>query len=131
MRDYRVTDPDKLNALMEFDHPIYVKEGVATDVHPSLKDVYPPYYYEAELQDDSWEEFSYGYTWQYGVANPMHNSEFIGGQLAKDILDTDGIYVALVCYWDCDENCENIGECHDSPHAEGWCVARLKGSEDL
>jgi len=117
-----------LNNLMEFDQVIQVHaDGTVTD-GPS--GIWAPDYRNDELDSDKWDNFLIGYTGQCGVASPMHNSEFIGGKVADDILDSPGIYVAVVCYWDCDdEECEldSYGEC-TTDHAEGWTVAKLKGS---
>ena len=114
-----------LNDIMEFDHVVTVHEdGTVTD---GPDDVYAPEFHDGELTDPKWTEFSHGYTGQYGVASPMHNSEFIGGLLADDIRETPGTYVAVVCYWSCDDECERdeYGECRED-HAEGWAVMRLK-----
>jgi len=116
-----------LNSIMEFDHVITVTES--GDVIHGPADVYAPDYWgdsatgkcgiaEAS-QAELWEEFSYGYTGQYGVANPMHDSEFIGGNLAKDILATPGTYVAVVCYWEPEEDEEDY-------ESEGWAILRLR-----
>lgn len=117
-----------LNRIMEFDHVIQVLDnGTVVDGPPGI---YAPEFHNDELSGyfrngvaDVWEQFSAGYTGQYGVATPMHDSEFIGGRLERDIIDTPGTYAAVVCYWDC--TCESeVGECNED-HAEGWAVARL------
>lgn len=112
---------DDLNALMEFDHVIGVQpDGSANDGYDG---VYAPTLFDGELDDSRWEFFSTGYTGQYGYRGPiMHNSEFIGGRLAEDILAAPGIYCAVVAYWSAGE-----GEDHDT--IEGWAIVRLKGSE--
>lgn len=50
----------------------------------------------------------------------MHNSEFIGGGMAEDILAEPGYYVSLVCYWPDGEDSDE-----DETYVEGWAVARL------
>ena len=64
-----------------------------------------------DIQSDDWEAFSGGYTGQYGYSGPvMHASEFIGGRLAEDILNTPGTYV--IC--SVDVNCDpDAPECYD------------------
>lgn len=106
-----------LSNKMDFDHVIQVHEdGSVTDAPDGL---YAPELYEDELSGDGWEFFSTGYTGQYGYAGPiMHSSEYIGGQLALDILATPGYFVSVVAYFpNEDEN--------DSEHtvAEGWAIA--------
>jgi hypothetical protein len=125
-----ITQPvtrDNLNAIMSFDHPIRVHDdGTVTD---GLDGIYAPTLCDDELDDSQWEFFSTGYTGQYGYRGPiMHNSEFIGGRLADDILSTPGVYAAVVADWSCGEDSD---DCEDSgcDHAEGWAVVRLIGSE--
>lgn len=72
----------------------------------------------AELPEH-WEPMR-GYTGQYGADSEsfiMHESEFIGGGLARDILATPGLYVAIV-----------VDGMTDDEDAEtepvGWLVAR-------
>lgn len=102
--------PGALNDVMEFDHVIRVHEdGTVTDA-PS---VYAPEFYleaddDGQISDESEEiardgleingwSLLRGYTGQYSYSGPiMHASEFIGGKLARDILETPGYYVALV-----------------------------------
>jgi len=99
---------DTLNDMMEFDHVIRVHaDGTVTD---------EPGVYAPDLHDDDepigWTLLD-GYSGQYGYSGPiMHASEYIGGGLARDILATPGVYVALVNYLSDDEE------------PEGWAVAR-------
>lgn len=46
----------------------------------------------------------------------MHNSEYIGGGMERDILSTPGYYVALVCYYFPEEEGGDM-------ESEGWAVA--------
>jgi hypothetical protein len=100
--------PDQLNDLMGFDHVIRVHpDGTVSE--PA--GVYAPEL-DGETPEPGWRLLA-GYTGQYGYNGPiMHPSEFIGGGLARDILDTPGLYVALVIWAD-DPN--------DEP--DGWAVA--------
>lgn len=123
---------------IEFDHVFRVlDDGVVVD-GPST--IWAPDFRNDELSGyyrngvaDRWEQFSAGYTGQYGTATPMHNSEFIGGRLEKDILATPGIYAVVVCYWDCENDECDGGSCEEcsgeGPEPEGWCVARLVSDE--
>ena len=79
-----------------------------------------PFLLEIGTEEIPGWELMNGYSGQDRYAGPiMHNSEFIGGQMERDILETPGIYVALVCYWpDAEESDE------DETYAEGWAVAR-------
>ena len=103
--------PDKLSDLMDFDHVIQVHpDGTVTEPD----DVYAPELDGGTVQMGygKWSLLA-GYTGQYSYNGPiMHSSEFIGGRLARDILDTPGMYVAVVVWAD-DPN--------DEP--AGWAVA--------
>lgn len=105
---------DNLSNLMEFDHVIEVHaDGHVTE--PS--GIYAPTLYEDELDSDEWDLMN-GYSGQHAYSGPvMHNSEFIGGRLAQDILATPGFYVAIVASWDNDEDED------DNPTVEGWAIA--------
>jgi hypothetical protein len=107
-----------LTEIMEFDHVIEVHaDGSVTD---GPANIYAPDLYDGELQGEGWEFFTYGYTGQYGYDGPMmHNSEFIGGGLERDILAKPGLYVSLIGNYSCDEH-EDECECDT---AEGWAVA--------
>jgi hypothetical protein len=56
----------------------------------------------------------------------MHNSEFIGGGLERDLLSEPGVYVTVVAGW-------TPGE-EDDPEEgtilEGWAILKLKGSSE-
>jgi hypothetical protein len=97
-----------LNDMMEFDHVIEVHaDGSVTDAN----DVYAPDLFDDELMSDDWTLLN-GYSGQSGYSGPiMHNSEFIGGQLERDILAEPGYYVALV------------NNSLDDDEPEGWAVA--------
>ena len=76
-----------------------------------------------------WEFFSRGYTGQYGYNGPeMHQSEFIGGRMAKDILATPGEYAVCAVRYECDDDCREFWEdgeesCGDY-HYESWVVLK-------
>ena len=105
-----------LNSIMSIDHVIRVHDdGTISDVD----NVHAPTLFDDELDDPRWSFFSTGYTGQYGYNGPvMHDSEYIGGALARDILETPGVYAAIVSsYTDDDEDADNI--------TEGWAIVRL------
>lgn len=107
-----------LNEIMEFDQVVYVVGGMA---FPYDGPVYAPEVCDEQIYSDEWEFFSTGYTGQYGYNGPvMHQSEFIGGALERDILAEQGFYVAVLAYYT-DEETEEI-------EPEGWVV--LKKKED-
>lgn len=99
---------DTLNDRMEFDHVIEVlPSGEVVD----RNDIYAPSLYDGELDAKGWSLLN-GWSGQDRYAGPiMHASEFIGGGMARWILETPGVYVALVDYDDDD----------DGP--TGWAVA--------
>jgi hypothetical protein len=102
-----------LNEIMEFDHVVEVREnGTVSDGPPG---VYAPDLWDGELQGDGWTLMS-GYTGQQDGGDIMHESEFIGGGLERDILTNPGLYVALVAYYtpEDEDNENNVG---------GWAVA--------
>jgi hypothetical protein len=100
---------------MEFDHVIRVNEdGSISDV----RGIYAPSLCDDELDSARWELLD-GYSGQYNYSGPiMHNSEYIGGSLERDIRETPGVYVALVSYYLSDDDNEGT--------EEGWAIARLK-----
>jgi hypothetical protein len=107
-------DPYALSHLMEFDRVIEVLADGSVIDRP---DIYAPSLYDGDLDthhDKPWALLD-GYSGQDRYSGPMmHQSEFIGGRMARDILDEPGIYVALVNY-----------ELDDSEPTE-WAVARME-----
>lgn len=107
-----------LDKTMEFDHVIRVHDdGTVTD-EPGI---YAPTLEDDVLDSDRWEFFSAGYSGQHGYSGPiMHDSEYIGGRLERDILWTPGVYVAVVACWS--------PESYDDGQTtmEGWAVVTLK-----
>lgn len=104
------TDVAALASAMQFDHVIEIRHvgDVAEIVDRS--DVYAPELFESELPN-GWDFASAGYTGQQGGGNIMHDSEYIGGRLAQDILSEPGVYVAVVNNY-CDGD------------MEGWAIAK-------
>ena len=113
--------PDKLNAVMEFDHVVTVNEDGTVSDGPA--GVYAPDLLDHEVSDPTrWAPFG-NYTSQQGGGWLMHNCESIGGQMARDILAEPGTYVAVVAYWSPDENDDHADE--EGAIPEGWAVFRL------
>jgi hypothetical protein len=111
------TTPDTLNSEMPFDHVVRVTDGVLTaepDIHaPELR------WSNGHVEMDPAEGWVLmdGYSGQFRYGGPiMHESEYIGGRMADDILARDGVFVALVCH-DYDEATE------DEMPTCGWAVA--------
>jgi len=133
---------DTLNSFMEFDHVIRVLPGGA--VTHDTPGVYAPESLDMEVDgdgqsihaDDSdikgqaksagWELLT-GYTGQYSYNGPgMHPSEFIGGGLARHILETPGYYVALTVEVMCPGAPEDADTLEDNScdcEPAGWAVA--------
>lgn len=111
----------KLNDVMEFDHVIRVLDSGS--VVDELSE-YAPTLHEGELNDPRWYLYTRGYSGQYMYTGPiMHDSEYIGGVLADDILSEPGVYVALQNgLYD-----PHGGNMKDG--TEGWAIAKLAGSE--
>ncbi len=127
---------DKLDDVMEFDHVIRVNaDGTVTDRVEGA-----PYFDEAArcylVDPEAWlweDEFNLpegwslmnGYSGQQGYRGPvMHTSEYIGGGMARDILETPGDYVLLAVESDCgytQEFCSEETGCDCEP--AGWVVA--------
>lgn len=83
-----------LNDVMSFDHVIHVDED-GTITEPT--GIYAPELYDGELESGSPWSLLNGYSGQDRYAGPiMHPSEYIGGQMERDILTTPGYYVAIV-----------------------------------
>lgn len=106
---------DNLNQAMEFDHVIQVHaDGAVTDAPDT---VHAPELYDDELHHHTFGPLTWtlmnGYSGQHGYSGPMmHQSEFIGGGLARDILAAPGYYVALV------------NRTSDDAEPTEWAVAR-------
>lgn len=113
-------DRYSLCQIMEFDHVIEVTTDGRVIDRP---DLHGPDLCDDELETAAPWSLLTGYTGQYGYSGPiMHNSEYIGGGMALDILDSPGVYVALVSYYSTDADDQPHAE-DDGPYAEGWAVA--------
>jgi len=135
MREGQKVTEENLNSVMEFDHVIRVHaDGTVTD---SPERVYfdeavrsylvnpETWEWEDEINlPEGWSLLS-GFTGQYSYNGPvMHPSEYIGGGIARYILETPGDYVALVMESDCgytQEFCSEESGCDCEP--AGWVVA--------
>lgn len=104
-----------LNEIMQFDHVVTVDyDGNVTDGPTWL---HAPNLLDDELDSLEWSLLN-GYSGQSGYRGPiMHNSEFIGGRMASDIISSPGHYVAVVAHWTPENGGVGTG-------AEGWAVAR-------
>lgn len=103
-----IPTPDTLNDLVEFDHPFTIHpDGTMTD---GPRDLYAPDLTDDELDgDDRWRMVT-GYSGQHGYSGPiMHNSEYLGGGMARDVLAHPGTYVVVVSRY----------LCTDTEHANG------------
>lgn len=117
---------DKLNDMMQFGHVVRVQGGKVTDNDiPNEREFWAP---ELHWEDDQighvFQTYSDnagwvlldGFSGQFRYSGPiMHESEYIGGRLARHILEHDGYYVALVC--------ETIAEDGEEPELAGWAIA--------
>lgn len=123
----------KLNDIMEFDHVIRVSEGGAVTAEPG---VHAPEVYLVVDSDGQWNgkrplvepgwELLNGYSGQQSYSGPvMHESEYIGGGMERDILATPGVYVAVVVYTITDSTDEDI-QTEDA----GWAVARKEEEQE-
>lgn len=119
------TEPDELNDLMDIDHVISVDgDGIVTDASgvyapellmPVTSDGQILAQHEADYTDQArrqgWQLLS-GWTGQSGYRGPvMHSSEYVGGGLARHILETPGQYVVTTVETD-----------DDDEQAAGWVV---------
>lgn len=126
----RTVEPDALDAVLSLDGlPVYSHgDGTLSDA----RDVdYPDALDAVDGCPGPWEPMT-GYTGQYGYNGPhMHPSEYVGGALARDILDTPGLYVCVVvdygpCADDADRSVEPCAGCVSGSGCEsavdGWAV---------
>ena len=117
MNDTAIDTDLPLSEIMEFDSPIEVRED-GTMIH--RHDIYAPDLWEGEVEGYEWTLMN-GYSGQDRYSGPvMHNSEYIGGRMERDIRETPGVYVVVACYWSPEED-DPDGEVD----VEGWAVARL------
>jgi len=92
-----------LSDIMEFDHVIEVDQN--GDTH-DRSDIYAPGLHDGDLESSRWSLLD-GFSRQDRYSGPMmHASEYVGGGLERHILRTPGIYVTLVDYPICDDDCQ-------------------------
>lgn len=110
--------PDNLNSLVEFDCAFIVTSEGIEDTH----EVYVPTVYNDDetdiyIESSEWEALT-GYTGQYSYNGAvLHSSEYLGGDLARDILeDIGGIYAVTV-----------VEDMEDQDNPAGWCVLKYVG----
>ena len=127
----RTITADTLSEEMEFDYIIYSHgDGTISDVNPYVS-LWGPDIFTIEREDGTWTEEDVegpwslltGFSGQHAYSGGhMHASEYIGGGLARHILETPGFYMAAVVvpiplerddYW-YDE---------DGDQADSWAVA--------
>lgn len=106
----------------DFDHPFRVLADGTIGEAPG---VYAPDLLNEELSPSGVWEMLNGYSGQDSYSGPiMHNSEYIGGQLERDILAQPGVYVLVAAYWDREEDDDR-----EEMLIEGWAICRLIESE--
>lgn len=130
-------DHDKLAALMDFDHVIYVSED-GSHAESAQNELYAP---TVELQDGKtivhgkdWEIATQGLTGQHGGGDTLHASEVIpGGVAARVLTDGGGYYAAVMVEYYCDaEDSECVPQadrwegCDCEP--AGWTIVKFTGT---
>lgn len=116
-----MTTHEELQTMMDFDSVIKVTEdGTISRADGVYCDGY------VDTNTDSWEgtagwELLHAFSSQYSYNGPvMHSSEFIGGGLARHILETPGYYVSLVVYGPCE-----ITGAASAGEVAGWAIAYM------
>lgn len=103
-----------LNAIMEFDHVVRVHDDGTVTAEDGI---YGPNLLDDDLDGPGWTLLD-GYSGQDRYSGPiMHDSEFIGGQMAEDILSEPGVYVVIATYYSPETDDDDLV-------CEGWAVAR-------
>ena len=149
MNTQKVT-AETLNSAIEFDVPFKIIRTLDTGetVIADTNGVYAPIVhlfvdkngngvYEEEIDDRPWNDSPYweainGYSGQQGYSGPtMHTSEYLGGNMARDVLaDIGATYIMSVveCFpnWNATEEEEEEMEIRDNP--AGWMLLKLKDS---
>jgi hypothetical protein len=139
---------DTLSHSVEFDCPFRVH----ADGTISREDgVYAPELFNvikaSDFVSDTWA-LENGFSGQASYSGPiMHDSEYLGGGMARYVLENPGVYVLVASYYDNEcEECNHSAETHDEdgcgishcdckaftvnesePYTiEGWALAKLK-----
>ena len=121
------TTKKSLHDSIEFDCPFTVDdEGNVSNA----QGLYAPNLLDEKLDDPRWEMLT-GYSGQESYSGPvMHNSEYVGGQLERDILADPGTYVVVAAYWT-PEDIKDGAEGHEWDYEiEGWAICKLKEYEE-
>lgn len=114
----------KRAANAEFDSPFTVGRSGMVHLNQGVTHPTPTAMHDDEddivLDSDKWEVFSRGYTGQWGYnGGVMHQSEYMGGRLLDDILESPGTYVIVAV------EVEPTDDDTD-PAPAGWTVLKLK-----
>lgn len=110
--------PDTLNSLVEFDSAFIVtSEGIEPAASLYVPTVYNDDATDIYIESNEWEALT-GYTGQYSYNGAvLHSSEYLGGGLARDILeDVGGIYAITT-----------VEDSEDLDNPAGWCVLKYVG----
>lgn len=90
---------EELNDAAEFFSPFLVNEDGTVELSGNFEpdEVIGNYPERGDIFiSDGWTAWSHGYTGQWGYSGPvMHDSEYLGGRLAEDILSTPGEYCLM------------------------------------
>lgn len=126
-----------LDQLMEFGHTIHVHEdGTVTEDGPRANEMLlvcldsdggapDPDQADIDLSLGAGWSLLTGWTGQYGYRGPiMHASEYIGGGLARYILETPGYYCSVIV----DGIPEDAGEDVET-ESVGWAIAYRPATE--
>jgi hypothetical protein len=124
LRRSDVTTAEQLSNLMEFDRVIYVDEsGEASNQTYAIDAPEAPEAYWRDGEDVILSGGSSDWTLLRGASGQhayqgacMHESEYIGGGLARNILETHGYWVSLVVY-------DEAPEDEDADQIVGWALA--------
>jgi hypothetical protein len=117
-KNVQTVTAETLSDALEFDSPFRVYEGGKIGDGDGI---YAPELMDDELIGDGWVFLS-GYSGQDGYSGPiMHSSEYLGGQMAQDVLDEPGLYCMVPAYYTNDEDPA------DGPFIEGWALLQYRG----
>lgn len=132
---YLRMNPKGLDNLVDFDIPFEIRDGQfvgrVSDRFRGPDEVFFDSDKQGQANDldlcgnTDWEPLT-GYSGQYGYRGAcMHSSEFIGGGLARDILNNDGTYCLVAVYsWDTESVPSENGY---GAEPDSWAVLKYKG----